>query len=87
MLIAHADWSLHPGKRWLAVATRSERGWLAEAPALLGLLGMIAVATDDEPAGIPTPDQLPHVRTVEGWILGVPAQIAETPPDAEPRSP
>jgi len=51
--------------------------------ALLGLLGMVAVASGAEPSGIGTPDEPPHVRTVEGWILGIPARssagIVEVP--------
>ena len=56
--------------------------------AVLGLLGMIAVATTYEPSGIPTSDQLPHVRSVEGWILGVPCALPPMPTekDAEPRA-
>ncbi len=32
-LIAHADWSLNPGKRWMVIATRADDGrWSVEAP-------------------------------------------------------
>jgi hypothetical protein len=36
MLAAHADWSAHPAKRWIAVARRHGRTWQAEAPRLVG---------------------------------------------------
>jgi hypothetical protein len=36
MLAAHADWSISPGKRWMALARRGARGWVAEAPRPVG---------------------------------------------------
>jgi hypothetical protein len=36
MLAAHADWSAHPRKRWIALARRNARGWVAEAPRPVG---------------------------------------------------
>lgn len=36
MIAAHADWSIAPGKRWICVARRHGRGWVAEAPRLVG---------------------------------------------------
>ena len=36
MLAAHADWSNSPGKRWIALARRGARGWVAEAPRPVG---------------------------------------------------
>ena len=36
MIAAHADWSIDPRKRWIAVARRHGRGWAAEAPRLVG---------------------------------------------------
>lgn len=36
MLAAHADWSIDPRKRWIALARRGPRGWRAEAPRLVG---------------------------------------------------
>ena len=38
------------------------------------MLGMVAVATGAKPSGIGTADEPDHVRSVEGWILGVAAQ-------------
>ena len=64
-LIAHADWSLHPGKRWLAVASRTERGWAAEATVPVGdlpsLIPMLRQRAGDAPVllGIDTPIGLP----------------------------
>lgn len=36
MLAAHADWSMDPRKRWMALARRGARGWVAEAPRPVG---------------------------------------------------
>ena len=36
MLAAHADWSISPAKRWMALARRTARGWVAEAPRPVG---------------------------------------------------
>jgi len=36
MLAAHADWSISPAKRWMALARRGARGWVAEAPRPVG---------------------------------------------------
>jgi hypothetical protein len=36
MLAAHADWSVSPAKRWMALARRGARGWVAEAPRPVG---------------------------------------------------
>src|SRR5688572_27872601 len=36
LLAAHADWSISPAKRWLALARRGPRGWVAEAPRPVG---------------------------------------------------
>src|SRR5579883_2567394 len=35
-LAAHADWSIDPKKRWVAVATPGEGGWLIDAPEPVG---------------------------------------------------
>ena len=35
-LVAHADWSIDPRKRWVAVARPAGRGWLLGAPRLVG---------------------------------------------------
>lgn len=36
MLAAHADWSIDPRKRWMALARRGARGWVADAPRPVG---------------------------------------------------
>ena len=36
MIAAHADWSLDPRKRWISIAHRQGRHWLASAPHLVG---------------------------------------------------
>lgn len=36
MLAAHADWSIDPRKRWMALALRGARGWVADAPRPVG---------------------------------------------------
>ena len=65
MLIAHADWSLHPGKRWLAIASRTDDGWRAEAPVPVGdlpsLILMLRERAGEAPVllGIDTPIGLP----------------------------
>lgn len=37
-LVAHADWSLHPKKRWMAVAVRAGDTWHLSAPEPVGAL-------------------------------------------------
>ncbi len=34
--VLHADWSVAASKRWVAEATRSDRGWIVAAPRLVG---------------------------------------------------
>jgi len=41
VIAAHADWSVDPRKRWMAVARRQGRGWLAEAPRPVGDTGRL----------------------------------------------
>jgi hypothetical protein len=36
MIVAHADWSIDPRKRWVAVARRDQDVWRLAAPALVG---------------------------------------------------
>ena len=35
LLVVHADWSIHPDKRWMAQATRTSSGWRVEGPDLV----------------------------------------------------
>lgn len=63
MIAAHADWSMEPRKRWVAVARRGAQGWRMEAPVPVGeparlaaaLLaeGVPAVLGLDLPLGVP----------------------------------
>jgi hypothetical protein len=63
MLAAHADWSIDPRKRWMALARRGRAGWVADAPrpvgdtaALLPALigeGMPVALGLDLPLGVP----------------------------------
>ncbi len=40
-IVAHADWSVDPRKRWIAVARREGDGWLLAAPSLVGEVGTL----------------------------------------------
>jgi hypothetical protein len=63
MLAAHADWSIDPRKRWIALARRAAAGWVAEAPRPVGdtaalLPGLLAEGVPvalglDLPLGVP----------------------------------
>ena len=61
-MAAHADWSAHPAKRWVARARRDGAGWLAQDPAPVGdpaalakslLADGPAVLGLDVPLGVP----------------------------------
>jgi hypothetical protein len=41
VIAAHADWSISPGKRWIAVARRQGDAWRAEAPRPVGDTGAL----------------------------------------------
>lgn len=49
-LVAHADWSVTPNKRWLAVATPAETGWRVRVQ-LVGEIGSLLGRLQDEAAG------------------------------------
>lgn len=61
--VLHADWSVAAGKRWVAEATRSDRGWIVAAPRLVGdcasfveqlfARGRGTLAGFDFPVGVP----------------------------------
>jgi Protein of unknown function (DUF429) len=40
-LVAHADWSIDPRKRWITVARRAGTGWVLSAPRLVGEVGTL----------------------------------------------
>ena len=64
MLAAHADWSIDPRKRWMALARRGARGWVAEAPRLVGDTAALlpALLAEDVPValGLDLPLGLPR---------------------------
>ncbi len=69
-MAAHADWSAHPGKRWVSVARRDGAGWVAEDPAPVGdPLAMAAALLAAGPAvlGLDVPLGVPR-----GWAAARP---------------
>jgi hypothetical protein len=54
-----------------------------EFDAVIGLLGMIAVITGVIPSGEPGDD--PAVTSIEGWILGRPADRGTSPGSPPPQ--
>jgi hypothetical protein len=69
MIAAHADWSISPGKRWIALARRGARGWVAEAPRLVGDTAALLPALLAEGVPVALGLDLP---------LGVPRDFAAT---------
>jgi hypothetical protein len=63
-VIAHADWSAHAAKRWIAVARRGVHGWRLAAPAPVGppatLLRRLGVPRNAVLFGIDAPLGLPR---------------------------
>jgi hypothetical protein len=41
LIAAHADWSIDPRKRWLSLARRDAKGWVAAAPRPVGELAVL----------------------------------------------
>ncbi len=64
-IAAHADWSVDPRKRWVALAQRQEDGWQMEAPVPVGpvaafLPALLArAACEDAPGGVALGVDLP----------------------------
>jgi hypothetical protein len=52
-LAAHADWSVDPRKRWVAVARRAGAGWVLQAPRPVGDVATFLVRLRDEADGGP----------------------------------
>ncbi|HVC62979.1 MAG TPA: hypothetical protein VND19_21775 [Acetobacteraceae bacterium] len=52
-LVAHADWSIDPRKRWVAVAHRAGAGWVLRAPRPVGEVAHFLARLRDEAAGGP----------------------------------
>src|SRR5215469_8958711 len=48
---AHADWSVDPRKRWIAVARQDARGWRLAAPAPVGEVGTLLARLQDAAHG------------------------------------
>src|SRR5688500_12549796 len=74
MLAAHADWSAHPAKRWMAVARRDAGGWRAEAPRPVGDTAALLPALLTEGVPVALGLDLP---------LGVPRAWAARRPEAD----
>jgi hypothetical protein len=69
MLAAHADWSLDPRKRWMALARRGQGGWLAEAPRLVGEPAALIPALLEEGAPVALGLDLP-LGVPRAWAAG-----------------
>ncbi len=50
-LVAHADWSVDPRKRWITVARRAGFGWALTAPRLVGDVGTLLARLVAEAGG------------------------------------
>ncbi len=53
LLVAHADWSVDPRKRWIARAVPEGGGWRVEAPCLVGEVGTLLSRLVEEADGAP----------------------------------
>ncbi len=83
-LVAHADWSAHPGKRWLAAARqRPDGGYTAGAPRLAGDPGTLAArllaAADGEAVllGLDLPVGLPAAYARRAGVDDFPALLPQ----------
>jgi hypothetical protein len=50
-IVAHADWSVDPRKRWIAIAQRERNAWRLAAPALVGEVSTLLARLRDAAAG------------------------------------
>jgi hypothetical protein len=70
-LVAHADWSIDPRKRWVAVARRCDAGWLLHAPRpvgdVAGFLSQLRTQADGGPValGVDLPLGLPRAYAAQ----------------------
>jgi hypothetical protein len=70
-LVAHADWSIDPRKRWVAVAGRTGTGWVLQAPRPVGdvanFLGLLRTDADGGPValGVDLPLGLPRAYAMQ----------------------
>lgn len=72
VIAAHADWSISPAKRWIAVARRVGGAWIAQAPRPVGDTALLLPALLAEGAPVALGLDLP---------LGVPQDWAATRPE------
>lgn len=70
-LVAHADWSIDPRKRWVAVARRGGAGWVLQAPRpvgdVSGFLDRLRAEAGDGPValGVDLPLGLPRAYAAQ----------------------
>jgi hypothetical protein len=70
-LVAHADWSIDPRKRWVAVACRDGAGWALGAPRLVGdvpsFLARLCAEADGGPValGVDLPIGVPRAYAMQ----------------------
>jgi hypothetical protein len=87
MLVAHADWSVDPRKRYLSVATRHADSWRLAAPVLVGdvptmLPRLLAMAGGQPVAlGIDMPLGLPRAYAAHCAAPDFPAFLRTVPPE------
>ncbi len=76
MLAAHADWSIDPRKRWIAVARQTGTRWSLAAPGLVGDPGTLLQRLRSEAGGGP-------VALGVDFPIGVPRAYAVGQPDRD----
>ena len=86
MMVAHADWSMHPAKRWAVLARRGVDGWRMEAPRPVGDPAQLAreLLAPGEPAalGLDVPLGLPRGFARHRAEADFPAFLAARTADA-----
>lgn len=78
-LVAHADWSVDPRKRWITVLRRAGDGWALTAPRLVGEVGTLLcrLAGEAEGGAVALGADLP---------IGLPRHYAAMRPEADFRA-